>query len=71
MIGHINYGGRVTDNWDRITLLTMLKKCISPDLISTEKYFYSDNEQYYCLNCVTLEDFQMTIERILPDNDHP
>jgi dynein heavy chain len=43
MIGHINYGGRVTDNWDRITLLTMLKKCISPDLIASDKYFYSDN----------------------------
>ena len=54
MIGHINYGGRVTDNWDRITLLTMLKKCISPDLLSTEKYFYSDNDKYYCLNCITL-----------------
>jgi dynein heavy chain len=54
MVGQINYGGRVTDNWDRICLLTMLKKCITPDLIASDKYFYSDNESYYCLNCVTL-----------------
>lgn len=43
MIGQINYGGRVTDNWDRICLLTMLKKCITPDLLTSDKYFYSDN----------------------------
>lgn len=43
MIGQINYGGRVTDNWDRVTLMTMLKKCITPELLSNEKYYYSDN----------------------------
>ena len=30
MIGQINYGGRVTDNWDRVAVMTMLKKCITP-----------------------------------------
>ncbi len=54
MVGQINYGGRVTDNSDRITLITMLKKCITPDLLTSDKYFYSDSDQYYCLNCVTL-----------------
>ena len=66
MIGQINYGGRVTDNWDRVCLITMLKKCINPDLVLTDKYFYSDNESYYCLNCVTLEDFNMTT-RLFPE----
>lgn len=34
MIGQINYGGRVTDDWDRICLMSTLKKCLTPDLIT-------------------------------------
>jgi dynein heavy chain len=33
MIGQINYGGRVTDDLDRICLMSTLKKCLNPDLI--------------------------------------
>lgn len=35
MIGQINYGGRVTDDWDRVCLLSTLKKCLNPELLVT------------------------------------
>lgn len=56
MIGQINYGGRVTDDWDRICLMSTLKKCLNPDLLADthDKFYYSDSEDYFCLSSVTL-----------------
>lgn len=31
--GHINYGGRVTDDWDRVCLLSILKKYYTPEIL--------------------------------------
>lgn len=33
MTGHINYGGRVTDDWDRVCLLSILKKYYCVDML--------------------------------------
>lgn len=33
MTGHINYGGRVTDDWDRVCLLAILKKYYTADIL--------------------------------------
>lgn len=57
MIGQINYGGRVTDDWDRICLMSTLKKCLSPELIAegAEKFYYSDLYDYFCITGVNLE----------------
>lgn len=33
MTGHINYGGRVTDDIDRVLLLSLLKNCNSPQIL--------------------------------------
>lgn len=74
MVGQINYGGRVTDDLDRVCLMSTLKKCLNPDLLATgtgEKYYYSDSESYFCLNCHTIDDFMLTIERVLPNIDSP
>ena len=37
MIGQINYGGRVTDDWDRTCLICILKLFINEQIVSDEK----------------------------------
>jgi len=34
LVGHINYGGRITDDWDRRMVLTVLMSIINEDLMS-------------------------------------
>ena len=34
--GHINYGGRVTDDWDRRCLLTILKQFYTEKILQNE-----------------------------------
>lgn len=37
--GHINYGGRVTDDWDRRCIMNILNDFYSPDVLSDEHSF--------------------------------
>lgn len=46
MTGHINYGGRVTDDWDRRCLLTLLKKYSNADILE-DGYKFSDSGIYF------------------------
>ncbi|KAG2451278.1 hypothetical protein HYH02_003884 [Chlamydomonas schloesseri] len=45
--GECNYGGRVTDDKDRLLLNTMLEKCYCPDIINYEDYKLSSSGLYY------------------------
>lgn len=47
LTGECNYGGRVTDDWDRRTLLTTLEKFYTPNLVDDEKYLFDDSGFYY------------------------
>jgi dynein heavy chain len=47
MTGHINYGGRVSDDWDRVCLLSILKKYYNQEILNHEKLNLSASKIYY------------------------
>jgi len=47
MTGECNYGGRVTDDWDRRCLLTILSDFYNDQIVSDPKYKYSPSGNYY------------------------
>lgn len=63
MTGHINYGGRVTDDWDRVCLLAILKNYYSVESLDA-KHMLSDSEYYYIPQASTLQDFKNYIETL-------
>ncbi|CAH1393775.1 unnamed protein product [Nezara viridula] len=44
LTGECNYGGRVTDNWDRRTLNTLLEDYVSHDMIYGEEFTLCDGD---------------------------
>lgn len=47
VIGECNYGGRVTDDWDRRTLNTILADFMNPKVVSIVKYKFSPSGVYH------------------------
>ncbi|KXZ55711.1 DHC8 protein [Gonium pectorale] len=45
--GECNYGGRVTDDKDRLLLNTILERCYCPEIITDEEYKLSASGLYY------------------------
>lgn len=69
LTGHINYGGRVTDEWDRSCLLSTLKKFYNLDIFE-ENYLFSESGLYYAPNEGNIDVYKEYIEN-LPTNDLP
>lgn len=65
VIGHINYGGRVTDDKDRRCLLAILEKYASPDILDPA-YEFSQSGLYKCpvdSGTCSVEDFREWIRK--------
>uniref|UniRef100_A0A803Y1U1 Dynein axonemal heavy chain 12 n=1 Tax=Meleagris gallopavo TaxID=9103 RepID=A0A803Y1U1_MELGA len=57
LTGECNYGGRVTDDWDRRLLLTMLDDFYNPEIIENPRYTFSPSGNYYAPPKGTYEDY--------------
>ncbi|KAK5645094.1 hypothetical protein RI129_006394 [Pyrocoelia pectoralis] len=47
LTGECNYGGRVTDDWDRRLIVTLLEHYLNPDVVEKLDYSFSDVANYY------------------------
>ncbi|CAH0561300.1 unnamed protein product [Brassicogethes aeneus] len=62
LIGECNYGGRVTDDWDRRLIVTILEDFINPIVAKNPKYKFSDVGT--CYNLPDGTDYEAFINHI-------
>lgn len=67
--GHINYGGRVTDDQDRQCLISILKKYYTQDILE-DGYMLSQSGTYFVPEVGTLQTYKNYISG-LPIIDSP
>ncbi|KAI7794029.1 dynein axonemal heavy chain 12 [Triplophysa rosa] len=70
LTGECNYGGRVTDDWDRRLLMTILADFYNKDIIENPRYSFSPSGNYYAPPKSIYEDYVEFIKN-LPSTQHP
>lgn len=70
LTGECNYGGRVTDDWDRRLLLTILVDFYNKDIIKNQRYNFSPSGKYYAPPKSIHDDYVEFIKvKIMKNND--
>lgn len=62
LTGECNYGGRVTDDWDRRLLMTILADFYNKDIIETFRYPLSPSGEYFVPPKSSYEDYTLFIQ---------
>ncbi|CAJ1084997.1 dynein heavy chain 12%2C axonemal [Xyrichtys novacula] len=70
LTGECNYGGRVTDDWDRRLLMTILADFYNKNIIETPRYPFSPSGEYHAPPKSKYEDYIEFIKE-LPFSQHP
>ncbi|KAJ8372017.1 hypothetical protein AAFF_G00295290 [Aldrovandia affinis] len=70
LTGECNYGGRVTDDWDRRLLLTILADFYNKDIVESPRYAFSPSGLYFAPPKSSYEDYVLFI-RSLPFSQQP
>ncbi|XP_034447227.1 dynein heavy chain 12, axonemal [Hippoglossus hippoglossus] len=70
LTGECNYGGRVTDDWDRRLLMTILADFYNKDVIEKPCYPFSPSGEYHAPPKSIYEDYIEFIKE-LPFSQHP
>nr|XP_023022773.1 dynein heavy chain 1, axonemal-like [Leptinotarsa decemlineata] len=68
--GHINYGGRVTDDWDRRCLMNILADYYKIEVVD-EKYVFDKDGYYHQVPTTTMFIDYMEYIKTFPINDDP
>ncbi|TRZ01398.1 hypothetical protein DNTS_018422, partial [Danionella cerebrum] len=70
LTGECNYGGRVTDDWDRRLLMTILADFYNQDIVELSRYSFSPSGNYHAPPKSIYEDYVEFIKK-LPSAQHP
>lgn len=70
LTGECNYGGRVTDDYDRRLIISILAIFYCTEIIEDDNYKFSDSEIYFAPPKGTYDDYVEYIRR-LPIVPHP
>lgn len=71
LTGECNYGGRVTDDWDRRTLRTILDRYYCPEVIDLEKPHFLDDTGLYYIPVFKEVELYLNYTRELPQISSP
>ena len=70
LVGQCNYGGRVTDDWDRRLLVSILGNFFHKDVIDNDDYKFSPSGSYFAPRKGDFDSY-LTYLRALPALPHP
>jgi dynein heavy chain len=70
LIAEANYGGRVTDDWDRRILRSYINHYFTDEAVKTPQYLMSSSSLYYIPDVVDLQGYREYVTG-LPSFDKP